>query len=127
VVWCRQLLQCDGPLLVFDDLRAPFSHVNDGLPDMFPSSRGLSASYRTAIHDPVEALPDACPTKDRFRCREAVSWQGRLFGDCGSRISWKHPAAATRYSGPVSLRNAMSVHAGGLLRCSDRRCLQGGA
>jgi hypothetical protein len=39
VVWCGQLLQRDGSLLVFDGLRAPFSQVNDDLRYTFPSSR----------------------------------------------------------------------------------------
>jgi hypothetical protein len=69
-VRCRQLLQSDYPLLMPDDLRAMFSQVNNGLRDMFPSSRGHSPSYRTAFHDRVKALPDACPSKDRFRSPE---------------------------------------------------------
>ena len=37
VVRCRQLLQCDDPLLMLDGLRALFSQVNNGLRDMFPA------------------------------------------------------------------------------------------
>ena len=68
----RQLLQYDEPLLTFDSLRTLFPQVNMGRHDMSPGSRGLSRCYRTALHDRLKALPDGCPTKARFRSREAV-------------------------------------------------------
>jgi hypothetical protein len=39
-----QLPQRNGPLLVFEGLRALFSQVNNDLRDMLPNSRGLSPS-----------------------------------------------------------------------------------
>jgi hypothetical protein len=46
----RQLLHGDRPLLMLDGLHILFSQVNRDLRDMFPGSRELSPSYRTAFH-----------------------------------------------------------------------------
>jgi hypothetical protein len=49
VIRCRQLLHCDDLLPVFDSLLAPFSQVNDGMRDIFPSPDGISPFLQDSV------------------------------------------------------------------------------
>ena len=54
LVQCRQMLQCDGPLLMFDGLRAPFSQVNNGLDEVSLGCAGSAFHPEQRFHDRVE-------------------------------------------------------------------------
>ena len=75
----RQLFQYDE-LSLRSTVFAPCFAGKRGRRDMFSGLRELSHPYRTALHDRLKALPDACPSKDRFRYAETVTmrrWPSR--------------------------------------------------
>jgi hypothetical protein len=74
----RQFLEY-GELSLRSTVLRLVSQVNGGRRDMFSGLRELSHPYRTALHDRLKALPDACPSKDRF-----VAVTAQAHGACGN-------------------------------------------
>jgi hypothetical protein len=56
-----------GKTLVRYRCRAPFSQVNSDFDDIFLDRAASALHAKTAFHDRVEVLPDACQPNERFR------------------------------------------------------------